>query len=144
MAVAIVGYGYRFPGGITSDDEIDALFRERGVVRIPVEQRYGARAADLTYVGTGQSCHSVASGVEALLCDDEEVFKFDCVHFGINKGEAGVRRFLPTDTCAHTHRDADGKTRICVINLGCEKTNLHPRKTTIRGGVIKKKQGRCR
>ena len=94
MAVAIVGYGYRFPGGITNDDEIDALFRERGVVRIPVEQRYGPRAADLTYVGTGQSCDSVASGVEALLCDDDEVFKFDCVHFGINKGEAGVRTRL--------------------------------------------------
>ncbi|MYG03821.1 MAG: hypothetical protein F4173_16545, partial [Acidobacteriia bacterium] len=41
MPVAIVGYSYRMPGGIRTDDEFWRLLSEREIVQEPITDRYG-------------------------------------------------------------------------------------------------------
>ena len=41
VPIAIIGYGYRLPGGIKSDDDFWKLISERGFVQEPIENRYG-------------------------------------------------------------------------------------------------------
>ena len=40
-AVAIVGYSYRMPGGIHTDDDFWRLLSEREIVQEPITDRYG-------------------------------------------------------------------------------------------------------
>ena len=39
---AIVGHGFRLPGGIATADGFWRLLNERGFVRVPAADRYGA------------------------------------------------------------------------------------------------------
>ena len=84
VPIAIIGYGYRLPGGIKNDDEFWKLISERGFVQEPIEDRYGK----------GQCPHDgfdspmrVASPYEGLIKDGEELH-FDCALFGMSPNDA--------------------------------------------------------
>lgn len=84
VPIAIIGYGYRLPGGINNDDEFWKLISERGFVQEPIEDRYGK----------GQCPHDgfdspmrVASPYEGLIKDGEELH-FDCALFGMSPNDA--------------------------------------------------------
>ena len=83
VPVAIVGYGYRMPGGIRSDDDIWQLLEEREVVREPIENRYGRGHRPLgKFSGPGR----LASRYEGLIRDDDELL-FDRAFFGMSHNE---------------------------------------------------------
>jgi len=82
-AVAIVGYGYRMPGGIRSDDDFWRLLREREIVREPVSRRYGRGHRPIgEFSGPGR----LASPYEGLIRDGEELL-FDRALFGMSHNE---------------------------------------------------------
>lgn len=93
MSIAIVGYGYRQPGGLTTDESIDEFFRSRGTVRVPVGDRYGKKAAPVQnkWMAEGMNNNELASPFEGLILDNEEIF-FDYTHFGIGKIEVRSAR----------------------------------------------------
>ena len=72
--IAVIGYGYRLPGGMKTDDEFWSFLAERGVVQEPVENRYGKQQAPYDGFKTPMR---VASLYEGLLQDGAE-HEFDC------------------------------------------------------------------
>ena len=67
--VAIVGYSYRMPGGILSDDDFWRLLSEREIVQEPVTDRYGRGAQP---IGGFSGPERVASPYEGLIRDGDE------------------------------------------------------------------------
>ena len=82
-AVAIVGYSYRLPGGIRTDDDFWRLLSEREIVREPVTDRYGRGYRPIGgFSGPGR----FASSYEGLIRKDGEMF-FDRSLFGLSHNE---------------------------------------------------------
>ena len=97
-AVAVVGYGYRMPGGIRTDDDFWRLLSGREIVQEPITDRYG-RGYQPVGGFTGPS--RFASPYEGLIREDGEKL-FDRTLFGMSHNEmswtdAQVRMLL---TCA--------------------------------------------
>ena len=83
MPVAIVGYSYRMPGGIRTDDEFWRLLSEREIVREPITDRYGRGYRPVgEFSGPGR----FASPYEGLIRDDGEKL-FDRSLFGLSQNE---------------------------------------------------------
>ena len=81
--VAIVGYGYRMPGGIRTDAEFWRVLSEREIVQEPVRNRYGKGHLPIgDFSGPGR----LASPYEGLIRDDEELL-FDRAFFGMSHNE---------------------------------------------------------
>ena len=97
--VAIVGYSYRMPGGIRSDDDFWRLLSEREIVQEPVTDRYGRGAQP---IGGFSGPERLASPYEGLIRDGDE-WLFDNKLFGISRNETTqldpMARMLLT--CAH-------------------------------------------
>ena len=82
-AVAIVGYSYRMPGGIRTDDDFWRLLSEREIVQEPVTDRYGKGYQPIgEFSGPGR----FASPYEGLIREDGEKF-FDRSLFGLSHNE---------------------------------------------------------
>ena len=82
-AVAIVGYSYRMPGGIHTDDDFWRLLSEREIVQEPVTDRYGKGYQPIgEFSGPGR----FASPYEGLIREDGEKF-FDRSIFGLSHNE---------------------------------------------------------
>ncbi|HEY6309696.1 MAG TPA: type I polyketide synthase [Streptosporangiaceae bacterium] len=83
---AIVGYGFRMPGGIHTADDFWRLLSQRDFIREPVADRYG-RGYEPVLDEPGPS--RFASAYEGLMRGDEP-YMFDCRLFGMSTREAGV------------------------------------------------------
>ena len=82
-AVAIVGYSYRMPGGIGTDDDFWRLLSEREIVQEPVTNRYGRGYRPIgDFSGPGR----FASPYEGLIREDGEK-SFDRSLFGMSHHE---------------------------------------------------------
>ena len=82
-AVAIVGYSYRMPGGIHTDDDFWRLLSEREIVQEPITDRYGKGYRPVGgFSGPGR----FASPYEGLIREDEEKL-FDRSLFGLSQNE---------------------------------------------------------
>ncbi len=82
-AVAIVGYSYRMPGGIRTDDDFWKLLSEREIVREPITDRFGRGYRPIgEFSGPGR----FASAYEGLIRDGEEK-RFDRSLFGMSYNE---------------------------------------------------------
>jgi len=82
-AVAIVGYAYRMPGGIRTDDDFWRLLSEREIVQEPITDRYGRGYRPIGgFSGPGR----IASPYEGLIRQDEERL-FDRSLFGMSHNE---------------------------------------------------------
>ena len=82
-AVAIVGYSYRMPGGIHTDDDFWRLLSEREIVQEPITDRYGKGYRPVGgFSGPGR----FASPHEGLIREDEEKL-FDRSLFGLSQNE---------------------------------------------------------
>ena len=82
-AVAIVGYSYRLPGGIRTDDDFWRLLREREIVQEPVADRYGKGYQPIGgFSGPGR----FASPYEGLIREDGEKL-IDRSLFGLSHNE---------------------------------------------------------
>ena len=82
-AVAIVGYSYRMPGGIRTDDDFWRLLSEREIVQESVTDRYGKGYQPIGgFSGPGR----FASPYEGLIREDGEKF-FDRSLFGLSHNE---------------------------------------------------------
>ena len=82
-AVAIVGYAYRMPGGIRTDDDFWRLLSEREIIREPVTERYGRGYQPVGgFSGPGR----FASPYEGLIREDGEKL-FDRSLFGLSHNE---------------------------------------------------------
>ena len=69
MPVAIVGYAYRMPGGIVTDDDFWRLLSQRDIVREPITDRYGRGYQPIGgFSGPGR----FGSAYEGLIRDDGE------------------------------------------------------------------------
>jgi len=81
--VAIVGYGYRMPGGIRTDSDFWRLLSEREIVQEPIADRYG-----LGYrpIGGFTGPSRFASPHEGLVREDGEKL-FDRTLFGMSHNE---------------------------------------------------------
>jgi acyl transferase domain-containing protein len=83
---AVVGYGFRLPGGIATADGFWQLLSGRGFVREPVADRYGPGYEPVAgESGPGR----FGSGYEGLMRGDEP-YLFDCHLFGVSAREASV------------------------------------------------------
>ena len=81
--VAIVGYAYRMPGGILTDDDFWRLLSEREVVREPVTDRYGRGYQPVGgFSGPGR----FGSAYEGLIRDEGEQ-RMDPGLFGVSLHE---------------------------------------------------------
>ena len=81
--VAIVGYSYRLPGGIRTDDDFWNLLSEREIVQEPITDRYGKGFRPIGgFSGPGR----FASPYEGLIRGEEEKL-FDRSLFGISQNE---------------------------------------------------------
>ena len=81
--VAIVGYGYRMPGGIKTDDDFWSLLSEREIVREPITERYGRGYRPIgEFSGPGR----FASAYEGLIREEGEKL-FDRGLFGMSHHE---------------------------------------------------------
>ena len=82
-AVAIVGYSYRMPGGIGTDDDFWRLLSEREIVQEPVSDRYGRGFQPIgEFSGRGR----FASPYEGLIREDGEKL-VDRGLFGLSQDE---------------------------------------------------------
>ena len=82
-SVAIVGYSYRMPGGIHTDDEFWRLLSEREIVQERITDRYGRGYQPVGgFSGPGR----FASPHEGLIRDDGEKL-FDRGLFGLSQNE---------------------------------------------------------
>ena len=82
-AVAIVGYSYRMPGGISTDDDFWRLLSEREIVQESVTNRYGRGYRPIgDFSGPGR----FASPYEGLIREDGEK-SFDRSLFGMSHHE---------------------------------------------------------
>ncbi|MBE7171675.1 MAG: SDR family NAD(P)-dependent oxidoreductase [Williamsia sp.] len=82
--IAIVGYSYRMPGGIKTDDDFWEVLKERKVIQVPIETRYGKGYVPVAGKSTPGR---FASAYEGLIINEEEL-QFDCKLFGISTHEA--------------------------------------------------------
>ena len=82
-AVAIVGYSYRMPGGIDTNDDFWRLLSEREIVQEPITDRYGR---DYRPIGGFSGPGRFASPYEGLIRDDVE-WLFDRSLFGMSHNE---------------------------------------------------------
>ena len=81
--VAIVGYSYRMPGGIRTDDDFWRLLSEREIVREPVTDRYGRGYQPIgEFSGPGR----FGSAYEGLIRDQGEQ-RMDPSLFGVSRNE---------------------------------------------------------
>ena len=81
--VAIVGYAYRMPGGIRTDDDFWRLLSEREIVREPVTDRYGRGYQPIgEFSGPGR----FGSAYEGLIRDQGEQ-RMDPSLFGVSRNE---------------------------------------------------------
>ncbi len=81
--IAIVGYAYRMPGGIRTDDDFWRLLSEREIVQEPVTDRFGRGYRPIgEFSGPGR----FASAYEGLIRDGEEK-RFDRSLFGMSYHE---------------------------------------------------------
>ncbi|MDE2678763.1 MAG: SDR family NAD(P)-dependent oxidoreductase [Gemmatimonadota bacterium] len=81
--VAIVGYAYRMPGGIRTDDDFWRLLSEREIVREPVTDRYGRGYQPIGgFSGPGR----FGSAYEGLIRDQGEQ-RMDRSLFGVSRNE---------------------------------------------------------
>ena len=81
--VAIIGYSYRMPGGIETDDEFWNLLSEREIVREPITERYGRGYRPIgEFSGPGR----FASAYEGLIREEGEKL-FDRSLFGMSHHE---------------------------------------------------------
>ena len=105
-SIAIVGYSYRMPGGIRSDDDFWRLLSEREIIQEPVTDRYGRGAQP---IGGFSGPERVASPYEGLIRNGDE-WLFDNKLFGISQKEAAqldpLARMLIT--CAHETLERSG------------------------------------
>jgi acyl transferase domain-containing protein len=83
---AIVGYGFRMPGGIYTAGDFWQLLSRRGSIREPVAARYGP-GYEPVLGDPGPS--RFAASYEGLMRGDEP-YMFDCRLFGISTREASV------------------------------------------------------
>ncbi len=83
MSVAIVGYSYRMPGGIRTDDDFWRLLSEREIVQEPITDRYGRGYRP---IGGYSGPSRFASPWEGLIRDDGEKL-FDRGLFGMSQNE---------------------------------------------------------
>ena len=82
-AVAIVGYSYRMPGGIRTDDDLWRLLSEREIVQEPVTDRYGRGYQPIGgFSGPGR----FASPYEGLIREEGEQ-QIDRSLFGVSRNE---------------------------------------------------------
>ena len=81
--VAIVGYSYRMPGGIRTDDDFWRLLSEREIVQEPITDRYGRGYRP---IGGYSGPSRFASPWEGLIRDDGEKL-FDRGLFGMSQNE---------------------------------------------------------
>ena len=84
--VAVVGYSYRLPGGLHSDEEFWRLLCERGIIQEPVTNRYGRGYCP---VGGTSGPGRFASPYEGLIRGDEEKL-FDRSLFGLSQNEMNM------------------------------------------------------
>ena len=83
VPLAIVGYAYRVPGGVQTDDEFWRMITDREIVREPVTIRYGRGHRPIgEYSGPGR----LASPYEGLIRNDDELL-FDRLFFGMSHNE---------------------------------------------------------
>ena len=83
IPVAIVGYSYRMPGGIRTDEDFWRLLSEREIVQEPIVDRYGRGYRPVGgFSGPGR----FASPHEGLIRDDRERL-FDRSLFGMSHNE---------------------------------------------------------
>ena len=83
LPVAVVGYGYRMPGGILTDNDFWGLLSEREIVQEPITDRYGRGYRPIGgYSGPGR----FASPWEGLIREDGEM-RFDRGLFGMSQNE---------------------------------------------------------
>ena len=81
--VAIVGYAYRMPGGILTDDDFWRLLSQRDIVREPITDRYGRGYQPIGgFSGPGR----FGSAYEGLIKDDGEQ-RMDPGLFGVSLHE---------------------------------------------------------
>ena len=83
---AIVGYGFRMPGGIYTAGDFWQLLSRRGFIREPVAARYGP-GYEPVLDDPGPS--RFAASYEGLMRGDDP-YMFDCRLFGISAREASV------------------------------------------------------
>ncbi len=82
-AVAIVGYSYRMPGGVDTDNDFWRLLSEREIVREPITERYGRGYRPIgEFSGPGR----FASAYEGLIREEGEKL-FDRSLFGMSHHE---------------------------------------------------------
>ena len=82
-AVAIVGYSYRMPGGIRTDNDLWRLLSEREIVQEPVTDRYGRGYQPIgEFSGPGR----FASPYEGLIREEGEQ-QIDRSLFGVSRNE---------------------------------------------------------
>ncbi|MYD75142.1 MAG: SDR family NAD(P)-dependent oxidoreductase [Gammaproteobacteria bacterium] len=83
IPLAIVGYSYRMPGGVRTDDDFWRLLSKRDIVREPIADRYGRGYRPIGgFSGPGR----FASPWEGLIREDEEKL-FDRGLFGMSQNE---------------------------------------------------------
>ena len=83
VPVAVVGYAYRMPGGIRTDDDLWRLLSRREVIREPVTDRYGRGYQPIgSFSGPGR----FGSPYEGLIHDDGEQ-RMDRSLFGVSRNE---------------------------------------------------------
>ena len=109
--VAVVGYAYRMPGGIRTDDDFWRLLTQREVVREPVSERYGRGYRPIgAFSGPGR----FGSPYEGLIRDEGEQ-RMDPGLFGVSRHEMAymdpqIRMLLACawESCEHAGWDLDG------------------------------------
>ena len=109
--VAIVGYAYRMPGGIRTDDDFWDLLSRREVVREPVTDRYGRGYQPIGgFSGPGR----FGSAYEGLIRDEGEQ-RMDPSLFGVSRNEMAymdpqIRMLLGCawESCEHAGWDLTG------------------------------------
>ncbi len=83
VPVAIVGYSFRMPGGIRTDEDFWRLLSDREIVQEPVVDRYGRGYRP---IGGSSGPGRLASSFEGLIREDEERL-FDRSLFGMSHNE---------------------------------------------------------
>ena len=83
--IAIVGYGYRMPGGIQNDQDFWRLLKERESIQVPIHERYGAGYEPVMPEAESGKFNSAFEG---LITEGREL-EFDCKLFGISSHSEG-------------------------------------------------------
>lgn len=106
--VAIVGYGYRMPGGISNDDDYWNLLSKREIVRAPITEHYGRGYRPIgEFSGPGR----FAKPYEGLIRDEgEKLFDRSFIgmsHLEMLSSDPHVRMLLTCtwETCEQAEWD---------------------------------------